>query len=87
MSHDRNAPELVFVGQIAKNPSWHMAPHFHPFHELIVIMGGRMTLKVGDKEISARSGEMFFYGAGLVHEETSDPKDPVQTRFLTFRSP
>lgn len=86
MSPDRNAPELVFVGQIAKDPEWHMAPHFHPFHELIVIMGGKMKLKVGNKEILGRSGEMFFYEAGLVHEEISDPKDPVQTRFLSFRS-
>ncbi len=74
------------MGQIVKDPGWHMAPHFHPFHELIVIMGGQMKLKVGGKEISGRSGEMFFYEAGLVHEETSDAKDPVQTRFLSFRS-
>lgn len=86
MSLDRNAPELVFVGQIAKDPEWHMAPHFHPFHELIVIMGGKMTLKVGDREIFGCSGEMFFYEAGLVHEEASDKEDPVQTRFLSFRS-
>jgi len=86
MATERNGPELVCVGEIARDPAWHLPAHLHPFHELIVIMGGRMRLKTQAGAVTAGAGEMFFYHAGLLHEETSDPKDPVQTRFLSFRA-
>ena len=61
-----------------------MRPHSHPHHELIVIKSGAMLLKTGHGEIIARSGDILFYHAGLIHEEISQPDDPVSSYFLSF---
>ncbi len=71
-------------GEISPDPHWRMRPHFHPFHELIVIKSGSMVLKTRHGKCVANSGDVLFYEAGLVHEEISIPSDPVHTRFLSF---
>jgi len=61
-----------------------MRPHSHPNHELIVIKSGAMLLKTRHGELVASSGDILFYEAGLVHEEISQPDDPVSSYFLSF---
>lgn len=63
-----------------------MSPHFHPFHELIVIMSGAMRLKTRESVLTARAGQVLFYHAGLVHEEISERAAPVRSFFLSFRA-
>ena len=83
-----NSHELTFygVGRVDANPHWHMAPHSHPNHELIVIMGGRMKLKTPGQELVARPGDILCYAPGLVHEEISDPRAPVKSCFVGFKA-
>ena len=80
--------ELTFygVGSMDPDPRWHMAPHSHPNHELIVIMGGRMRLKTPGRELLARRGDILHYAPGLIHEEISDPRAPVKSCFLGFQT-
>ncbi|MEY2906517.1 MAG: hypothetical protein RLZZ408_988 [Verrucomicrobiota bacterium] len=61
-----------------------MRPHSHPHHELIVIKSGAMLLKTRHGEFTARSGDILFYQAGLIHEEISQPDDPVNSYHLGF---
>ena len=61
-----------------------MRPHSHPHHELIVIKSGAMLLKTRHGELVASSGDILFYEAGLVHEEISQPGDPVNSYYLGF---
>lgn len=63
-----------------------MLPHRHPFHEIIVILGGRMRVSIAGEVISASRGEVLFYQAGQRHEEWSDRRQPVRTIFTAFRT-
>jgi AraC-like DNA-binding protein len=76
--------EFLGCGELLPNPCWRMRPHSHPHHELIVIKSGAMLLKTRHGELVARSGDILFYQAGLIHEEISQPDDPVGSYFLSF---
>ncbi len=78
--------QIYGTGAIQPSPSWHMDPHSHTFHEIIVIMEGRLLLKSGDREVTAVPGDILFYRSGFVHEETSDPQIPVGTLFIGFET-
>jgi len=73
-------------GEIFPDPLWRMRPHFHPFHEVIVVKSGAMLLKTRHGEFMAHSGDVLFYEAGLVHEEISQSSNPVGTRYLSFEA-
>lgn len=76
--------QLVSIGQVRPNPVWGMPPHRHSLHEMIAVARGRMTVTTRQGVVTARAGDVLFYGAGVVHEEHSDPADPVQTYFISF---
>jgi AraC-like DNA-binding protein len=78
--------ERAFLGcgELLPNPCWHMRPHSHPHHELIIVKSGSMVLKTRHNELIASSGDVLFYEAGLIHEEISQPDDPVNTYYLGF---
>lgn len=81
----RNSPpELLGAGEIFPDPGWHLAPHLHPFHEIIVVTAGVLHLQIGAERIDAAAGDVLFYRAGRVHEEWSDRKSPVATCFLSL---
>jgi AraC-like DNA-binding protein len=82
------AINLIGVGRVLPDPTWHMLPHQHThIHELIVILAGKMRLRTPHSDFIARRGNLLFYRAGLVHEEMSVADDPVQTLFLSIRAP
>ncbi len=83
----KKAPmRFLGCGEIFPDRHWRMRPHFHPFHELIVVKSGSMLLKTALGHHVVRSGDVLFYEAGLIHEEISVPEDPVNTRFLSFEA-
>lgn len=76
--------QIYGAGTVQPDPDWHMAPHFHSFHEIIAVTQGRLLLKSGDQTMTAGPGDILFYRSGLVHGETSDPKAPVRIVFIAF---
>lgn len=82
-SHD---PDLLNVGHLEPDPAWYMAPHSHSFCELIVVTGGRMTVRIDGRETRARSGDVMLYRAETPHEESSDGRDPVEITYAGFRT-
>jgi AraC-like DNA-binding protein len=80
----KSEPEFLGCGELLPNPRWRMRPHSHPNHELILVKNGAMLLKTKHGELIARSGDILFYQAGLIHEEISQPDDPVSSYFLSF---
>lgn len=61
-----------------------MAAHSHAFHELIIVMAGRLHVAIAGKQTSADSGAVLFYPAGVAHREWSDSKNPCETYFISF---
>lgn len=78
--------EFLSAGEVTPKPDWHMPPHSHTVHELIVVLGGRMSLEMDDQSLHAAAGDILLYRAGHVHKETSSRRDPVGTFFLVFKA-
>lgn len=80
------AYEFVCGGEVVPQADWHTPPHWHSFHEIIVVMSGRMRVRIEGKDIDAAPGDVLHYPAGISHEEWSDPQVPVRTFFIAFRT-
>ncbi len=63
-----------------------MAMHSHDHHELIVILRGTMHVSGAGLDADCREGDVLLYPAGVAHAEHSDPPDPVESVFVSFRS-
>jgi AraC-like DNA-binding protein len=77
-------PQIYGAGRIKPDQNWHMAAHFHSFHEVIAVEHGRYEIKCPEQTVIAGPGDVLFYRTGVVHEETSDPRDPVALDFISF---
>ena len=75
---------MITVGHVKPNPDWQMPAHFHHFHELIVVFGGQIEVDIAGQILTGRAGDVLFYPQGVRHEETSNPRDPVETYFAAF---
>ncbi len=80
------ACEFLSGGEVVPNPTWHMPLHSHQVHELIVVLSGRMLLETAEQAVQAGPGDLLFYRAGHAHKETSDPREPVNTFFISFKA-
>ncbi len=78
--------EFMSGGEVPPNPDWRMPEHSHTFHELIVVLRGTMELRIAGEVLQVEAGDVLFYQAGTVHQETSDPKNPVNTFFVAFKA-
>lgn len=72
-------------GEILPSPRWRMPRHMHPFHELVIVLKGRLLLRSGNEIQQADAGDIFFYHAGFAHEESSDASSPAHTYFIAFK--
>lgn len=77
-------PKVYGAGAVLPDPHWRMAPHCHPFHELIAIRKGRLILQFENQALTATSGEILLYRPGFVHEEISDRRNPAHILYLGF---
>jgi AraC-like DNA-binding protein len=78
---------FLHIGRMGPNPRWKIGAHAHAFHEMIVVLGGCLRLRMAGENIAARTGDLLLYHAGCVHEESSDPAEPAETCFFSFLSP
>lgn len=78
------AVQLLTVAKMPPNPQWRIAPHYHTFHELVVVFEGVLHVRTAQESIAARRGDVLFYQQGMVHEERSDTLHPVQAMFISF---
>lgn len=63
-----------------------MRPHLHPFHELIVLMRGKMRVESANLRIEAIAGDALLYPARIIHAEWSDATAPVESLFFSFHA-
>lgn len=78
---------LLATGHVTPEPGWHMRLHSHTIHELIVVVGGAMSVTHEGRRTDAAVGDVLLYPAGLRHEEWSDRAHPLESVFLTFECP
>jgi AraC-like DNA-binding protein len=75
---------LLSAGHVAPDPSWRMEPHSHTFHELILVVDGKLWVEHERGTLSAVEGDVLLYPAGAVHTERSDAAHPMESHFLAF---
>lgn len=79
-----DSARLIGAGTIAPSPTWHVGPASHANHELIIVNRGAIRVDIEGEHLLGWAGDALLYRAGEVHEEWSDPDDPVETFFLSF---
>lgn len=79
-------PEFLGIGEVTPDPHWLMPAHGHIFHEIIVIVRGRMRVRIDGVDVVGEAGDVLLYRAGCVHTEASDPAAPVATMFFCFNA-
>ncbi len=77
-------PELLYAGTLATRTAWHLSEHHHHHHELVVLVEGKMRLRIDDVTILATAGDALFYRAGRPHEESTLSGMPFHTYFIGF---
>lgn len=79
-------PTFLSAGEVKPQIGWHMPPHSHQVHELIVVLDGRMRLEIDGHSLMAEPGDLLLYRSGHVHKEISDDTAPVNTFFVVFEA-
>lgn len=75
-------PVLIYAGQVSNEPEWKFPSHKHDdFCEIIYISKGEGTFIVDNKPYYAKQGDILVYNPGVVHEEFSNPSNPLKTYF------
>ncbi|MEW9670915.1 AraC family transcriptional regulator [Ammoniphilus sp. 3BR4] len=75
-------PYLVYAGQISDNPEWKFPSHKHDdLSEIIFICEGEGTFIINNKTYTAEQGDILIYNKGVIHEEYSNPSNPLKTYF------
>jgi AraC-like DNA-binding protein len=78
----KNPPILAYAGQVGGNPNWNFPSHKHDdLCEIIYICEGEGTFIINNKSYTAAKGDVLIYNSGIIHEEYSNPKNPLKTIF------
>lgn len=80
-------PRFLSVVRILPRSDWFTKSHSHPFHELIVVLDGRLGVEICGQTIEASAGEVLWYPQNVNHREWTDPASPVETLCLSFDDP
>ncbi|TVP81901.1 MAG: AraC family transcriptional regulator [Puniceicoccaceae bacterium] len=79
-------PQFLHIGRLPPSSDWHMHPHHHRFHEVVVPLRGVLHLRSGHKTHSVGAGRLVLYPANVIHEEWTDAEQPVESIFMGFDS-
>jgi AraC-like DNA-binding protein/quercetin dioxygenase-like cupin family protein len=78
----KKPPVLAYAGQVGGNPNWNFPSHKHDdLCEIIYICEGEGTFIINNKSYTAKKGDILIYNAGVIHEEYSNPSNPLVTYF------
>ncbi len=88
MSEIADGPIFLHVGKVQQEPDWSNTQITHEYHELIIIIDGRMTVTGCDRENHIlEAGDAAIYPAQVYHREKSDPAHPVLSYYIAFSGP
>ena len=84
---DTSLPHLLGIGRLVALPDFHMAAHCHPYHELIIVVAGQQYVEIRGQRLTAAAGDVLWYPSGVAHTEWAEPRDPVESYFLSVGWP
>lgn len=75
-------PELFYAGSIRDEPEWSFGPHSHDdLSEIIYISDGEGEYIIDGQYYKASKGDLLIYNKNVIHEEKSNPENPIRTYF------
>ncbi|MGG1880049.1 MULTISPECIES: AraC family transcriptional regulator [Paenibacillus] len=74
----KKRPELLFAGQVVDECRFYAPPQIHDYCEIIYIVEGTGTFRIGGKSYEVRPGDVAVYNAGVPHEEFSSSSEPFK---------
>lgn len=75
-------PLLLYAGHIDNEPDWNFNPHSHSdVCEIIYISEGEGSFIIDGKSYTGKKGDILIYNQGIVHQEKSNPQNPIKTYF------
>lgn len=78
----KKLPVLVYAGQISDEPDWKFPSHKHDnISEVIYISKGEGEFIINNKFYKAKKGDILVYNKGIIHDEKSNPNNPLKTYF------
>lgn len=76
-------PTLGYAHQISDNPNWKHTIHKHDdMCEIILIIEGQGSYIINNEKYLAKKGDLLIYNRGILHDERSDPSNPLKTYCL-----
>ncbi|MDD5687369.1 MAG: AraC family transcriptional regulator [Elusimicrobia bacterium] len=75
---EKKTNKLIYVGCIDPYPDRKIQKHYHPFHEMVVLIKGSICVKISKKDIHASPGDVLLYPAGLNHRERLTSTTPAE---------
>ena len=79
-----NSTRFLAVGHLLPVAGWGMDAHFHPFHELIVVVAGRLQVEINGQTFEAGPGEILWYPQETSHREWTGQKFSLESFFISF---
>jgi len=76
--------QFINVDCLKALESWQTASHRHIYHELIVVRKGKLIVRIGEKKLTAQSGDVLFYQQSIPHSEKTDPDDLVESIYIAW---
>ncbi len=77
--------KIIAAGREIKSAYyWHLPAHSHKFHEIIVVLEGKLKVVLAGEKIEVGEGEVLLYRKGATHEETTVKGSPFHSIFFCF---
>ncbi|OGV72067.1 MAG: hypothetical protein A3K19_08245 [Lentisphaerae bacterium RIFOXYB12_FULL_65_16] len=70
--------ECLTAGSIMMPPGGSLGRATHPFIEVLIVMNGRLSVKIDGRAVSAGPGDSVVYPPRAVHQEFTEGSAPVQ---------
>lgn len=74
---------FVNYATIHHDPRWATTADAHAWHEVIAVESGGMVVTMDGETWQGRAGDVYFYRAGHMHQERTDPQYPALTLCLS----
>lgn len=75
-------PVLIYAGQISDDPEWSFSSHKHDdLSEIVYVSEGEGKFVVNNQTYQVQQGDILIYNKGVIHEERSNPENPLKTYF------
>jgi AraC-like DNA-binding protein len=80
--HFEKHPRLAYAGHICNDPNWAFPSHMHrDISELLYITEGEGSFIIDGVTYKAGKGYILIYNPGIIHDERSSSKDPLNFYF------